>query len=89
VIILRIVTWISFPSSSAEAAGPCPDDAIEIGGYLFALPDNVDGRVATSGFCAECWQTLPMSEVERISTRILHKIAPKGHFIDPGTSPCG
>jgi hypothetical protein len=58
-------------------------------GYLFALPYNVDGLVATSGFCTECWQTLPISEVERISTRVLQKNAPKGHFIDPGTSPCG
>ena len=61
---------------------PFVDGDAEVGGYLFAMPVSVDGLVATSAFCAGCWQTLPVADIERISTRVLRKLAPGGKFLD-------
>lgn len=57
-------------------------DGAKIGSYLFALPLGVDGLCATSGFCANCIETLTPGEVDAICTRVLRKIAPGGKFLD-------
>ena len=57
------------------------DDA-KVDSYLFAMPLNVDGLVATSGICSNCMDTLSASEMDRIVTRVLRKLVPHGHFID-------
>lgn len=56
----------------------------KVGAYLFALPVNVSDLVSTSALCASCWQTLPPSEVDRISTRVLRQLSPNGRFLDTG-----
>lgn len=59
------------------------DPDAKVGAFLFALPVNVDDLVSTSALCASCWQTLPPSEVDRISTRVLRALSPNGRFLDP------
>jgi hypothetical protein len=60
------------------------DDAAKVGAFLFAMPVNIDGLVATSAFCMSCVETLSATEVDAICTRVLRKLAPGGHFIDAG-----
>jgi len=62
------------------------DDDARAGAYLFAMPVNVDGLVSTSVFCACCWETLSIAEIDRISTRVLRQLLPNGRFLDRGTS---
>jgi hypothetical protein len=59
------------------------DDGAKVGGYLFAVPVAIDSLVATSAFCACCWETLSSSEVDAICTRVLRRLAPHGRFLDP------
>jgi hypothetical protein len=54
-----------------------------VGAFLLSVPLGVPDIVATSAFCAECHDTLPASEVDAISTRILRQLAPGGKFLDP------
>jgi hypothetical protein len=49
------------------------------------MPVNVDGLVSTSVFCACCWETLSIAEIDRISTRVLRQLLPNGRFLDRGT----
>ena len=58
------------------------DENARAGAFLFAQPVNIDGLVSTSVFCEQCWQTLSISEVDSISTRVLRQLSPGGRFID-------
>ena len=57
------------------------DDA-RAGGYLFAMPVNVDGLVSTSVFCDRCWRELPPDDIEREAARVLRQLLPGGRFLD-------
>ncbi|QIG97526.1 hypothetical protein [Bradyrhizobium sp. 6(2017)] len=57
------------------------DDA-RAGGYLFAMPLNIDGLVSTSVFCDRCWRELPPADIEREATRVLRQLLPGGRFLD-------
>lgn len=61
------------------------DDDVRAGGYLFAMPVNVDGLVSTSVFCADCWRDLPSADIERVAARVLRQLLPNGRFLDRGT----
>jgi hypothetical protein len=58
------------------------DEDAKVGAFLFAVPVNIGALVATSAFCAQCWQNLSITEVERVATRVLQPLAPGGRFID-------
>jgi hypothetical protein len=53
-----------------------------VGCFLLSTPVGVPDIVATSAFCAECHETLSMSGVDVISTRVLRQLAPGGRFLD-------
>jgi hypothetical protein len=57
-------------------------DNAKVGSYLFAMPLNVDGLVATSGICTNCTDALSASQLDAICTRVLRKLVPHGDFID-------
>ena len=61
------------------------DDEARAGGYLFAMPVNVDGLVSTSVFCDRCWRELQPDDIEREAARVLRQLLPGGRFIDRGT----
>ena len=54
----------------------------EVGAFMFAMPLNIDGLVATSALCVSCYETLPASEVDAVCTRTLQQLAPRGRFLD-------
>jgi hypothetical protein len=58
------------------------DGDARVGAYLLSVPVGVPDIVATSAFCAECHETLSMSEVDAVSTRVLRRLAPGGTFLD-------
>jgi hypothetical protein len=58
------------------------NDYAKVGAFLLSTPISVPDIVATSAFCTECHETLSMSEIETISTRVLRQLAPGGHFLD-------
>jgi hypothetical protein len=60
------------------------DDAVQAAAFLLAVPPAATSA-GVSAFCHQCWQTLPMSEIEAIATRVLRKVVPGGRFED--TSP--
>jgi hypothetical protein len=62
-------------------------DKARAGAFLFAMPVNIGGLVSTSAFCTYCWDTLSLADIERIATRVLRQLSPRGHFLDQGTSP--
>ena len=57
-------------------------DDVRVGAFLLSMPVAVPDIVATSAFCAQCHATLPLGEVDAISTRILRQLAPGGKFLD-------
>ncbi len=59
------------------------DDDARAGGYLFAMPVNVDGLVSTSAFCISCWGTLSSDQLDAICTRVLRQLLPGGAFLEP------
>jgi hypothetical protein len=59
------------------------DDDARAGGYLFAMPVNVDGLVSTSVFCDRCWHELSPADIEREATRVLRQLLPGGKWLDP------
>jgi hypothetical protein len=61
---------------------PFDDDGARAGGYLFAMPVNVDGLVSTSVFCDRCWRELPPDDIEREAARVLRQLLPHGRFLD-------
>lgn len=72
----RVPRKLFCPACKASFA----DIEAQVGAFLFAIPVNIDALVATSAFCAQCWQTLSISDIERISTRVLQPLAPGGRF---------
>ena len=59
-------------------------DSARPGAYLFATSPGAADIASVSVMCVECWQTLPMTDIERIAARVLRAIIPDGRF-DPGT----
>lgn len=59
------------------------DDDARVGAFLLSVPVGVPDIVATSAFCTSCYEALSMSEIDRISTRVLRQLAPGGAFLDP------
>ena len=57
-------------------------DETRAGAFLLSVPVGVPDIVATSVFCLHCHATLPVTEIERIATRVLRKLAPRGRFLD-------
>lgn len=57
-------------------------DGPPVAAYLFAMPVTIDGLVSTSGFC-ECVETLSITEVDAVCTRLLRQLAPRGKWLDP------
>jgi hypothetical protein len=58
-------------------------DDVWVGCFLLSTPGSVPDIVATSAFCAQCHETLSVSEVDAISTRVLRALSPNGKFLDP------
>lgn len=56
------------------------DASTEPAAYLFATSPGTPGAASVSVFCAECWQTLPMCEIEANATRVFRRLLPGGRF---------
>ncbi|UGY28170.1 hypothetical protein HU675_0016195 [Bradyrhizobium septentrionale] len=54
----------------------------KVGAFLLSTPVGGPDIVATSAFCTSCHETLPLSEVDAISTRVLRALSPNGRFLD-------
>jgi hypothetical protein len=65
------------------------DPDVRVGAFLLSTPVSVPDIVVTSGFCAECHETLSMGEIEAVSTRVLRQLAPGGHFSTRGDDEAG
>jgi hypothetical protein len=57
------------------------DDALP-GAFLFSTPAIAPTSASVSAFCAECWHDLAITDIERISARVLQAVMPGGRFID-------
>ncbi len=62
-------------------------DDVRVGCFLLSMPVSMPDIVATSAFCTCCHETLSITEIDAICTRVLRQLAPHGRFLDPGTSP--
>jgi hypothetical protein len=58
-------------------------DETRVGAFLLSVPVGVPDIVATSAFCAQCHETLPLNAIDAASTRLLRQLAPNGRFLDP------
>ena len=54
------------------------DGGFRIGAWLFAKSPLIARATSTSAFCADCWRTLPMDQIETIVTRVLRRLLPRG-----------
>ena len=57
-------------------------DNAKVGAFLLSTPVSVPDIVATSAFCTSCHETLSVSEVDAICTRVLRALSPHGKFLD-------
>ncbi|MGJ4961579.1 hypothetical protein [Bradyrhizobium sp. HKCCYLRH3061] len=51
--------------------------------FLFATAGATPTQAAVSGMCANCWRHGDEVEIDDAATRVLHEVAPGGHFLDP------
>jgi hypothetical protein len=55
--------------------------------FLFSTPADAPTSASVSAFCEQCWHDLTITEIERISARVLQAVVPGGRFLDRGASP--
>jgi hypothetical protein len=58
-------------------------DGAVVAAFLFAVPAAAATSVSVSGFCSDCWHDLAITDLERISVRVLSAVMPNGRFLDP------
>jgi hypothetical protein len=56
------------------------DASTEPAAFLFVTSPGTPGAASVSVFYAECWQTLPMCEVEANAQRVLRRLLPGGRL---------
>jgi hypothetical protein len=55
-------------------------DGAVVAAFLFAMPATASQTVSVSAFCDECWRDLALTDIERISARVLSAVLPGGRF---------
>ena len=82
-----LVRAVSFWRGQIQQRRPlCPAcranfaDGAVVAAFLFAVPATASQTVSVSGFCDKCWRDLALTDLERISARVLSAVLPNGAF---------